>query len=404
MKIIYKIFKIVAILPLLVAAIITATQGITPIYNFKDTEPFSGNEVVNPYRGLDSADFASSFRKVNIHAHQSKEGIPFEDMHDYKDGEFEKLYQELGYDIALISDHQYINPRSPIKVYEHGINLANFHLNCFGVDYASSFNIPIMLIQRSQMQNIIDRMRDNGAKLISLNHPDRYYFGFDFKKLDILRGYDVIEMGDTGGGGDSPWDYVLSAGFCPMLSATDDSHFPMSDCDKMGSRYTMVALGDDLSEDNLYSTLKRGASYGVQIGVNGKRSPGTEPRFKHIDMRGDSIIIELTQEFKKVIFIGQGGVQKKVVKGRDSIAWYKMQPDDTYIRAEILLPTQQLVWLNPFARTTPSDAAPLHSVNYLLTIINTLMWSLLTLTLLGIIVRWSLGIKLRPIIKRFTKR
>ena len=404
MKIIYKIFKVLTAVPLLILAIVTATQVVAPIYDFEETSPFDGDEVINPYRGLDSVDFASSFRKTNIHAHQSKEGMPFEDMHDYEDGEFERWYQELGYDIALISDHQYINPRSAIRVYEHGINFDNFHINCYNPNQVSGFDFPVMLLQRSQMQWMIDYLRNDGAQLISLNHPDRYALGFSIAKLDKLRGYDLIEMGDTGGGEDSPWDHVLSAGFCPMLSATDDSHFPMRQFGKMGSRYAMVALGDDLSQENLFSTLKRGASYGVQMGGTGKRGRQTEPRFKNIDMQGDSIIIEMAQEFDKVIFIGQGGVQKKVVEGRDSVAWYKMQADDTYIRAEIYLPTQQMVWLNPFARTTPNDAEPLHSVNYTLTALNILLWSLLTLILLYTMICWSFGIKLGGVLKRLTKK
>ncbi len=338
--------------------------------NSTEDRPIYGEKLHNPYANLDSADFAKNFRKTNLHAHQSKEGMPLEVMYNYADGEFENEYAQLGYHMALISDHQYINPLSDASAYEHGINLANYHINSFGVSEVSWFDLPIMLRPRNQMQFFVNHLRDN-AKLLSVNHPSRLRMFHTPKHLSTLSGYDLLEMDRRGG--NAPWDYALSAGYYPMLSATDDSHYPRSEKINLGSRYTMVALGDDVSENNLIERLKKGESYGVELRGDSPAGVGTEPKINAVRVEDLTLLVESPHKVDSVLFIGQDGVVKSVVRCCTE-ARYNFDDDDTYIRAELYFPRGVLVWLNPVARESALEPMPKTEVNWLVTIVNTLFW------------------------------
>ncbi len=344
-----------------VLIIITLFQGASPIYDFPQSKPFSGAQLYNPYQTIDSLGFAQDFKKTNIHAHESRKGMPFEYMHDYKEGEFAAIYKDAGYEYALVSDHQYINPISPVEAYEHGINLNNFHINSYGTDDVWWFDFPLMFRKESQMQWQIDKLRKRDATMISINHPYRWRWGLGEDKIVNLRGYDVVEVAR---GGERAWDNALSAGNYVMLSATDDSHFPDSINATLQIRYSMTAAKN---ASELVGAIKDGKSYGVEL-MRGKspRGAGTEPKFHSVKLFGDTLSIKSPERVDSIVFVGQGGE----VMQRGTGAEYIFKESDTYIRATLYLSNGMVVWLNPVARISALQWVEPAVVNWWKTVLN----------------------------------
>ncbi len=369
-----KLFKILFSIILVIALIIDLLQIPTPIYSLPEPTPFSGTEFHNPYAKLDST---VKFVKVNLHAHQSRKGAPLEMMYDYQEGEFDSLYSEAGYHLALITDHQYINPLSPVSAYEHGYNLQNFHINSFKTTEMWGVDIPFMLNARSQMQWQINQLKKR-AQYLSLNHPSRLRMGFTPDHISTLRGYDFIEMDCIGG--NAPWDIALSSGYYPMLTATDDSHYP-DPRKRFQGRYTMVTLDE---QGEIWQGLKDGMSYGVELhSGEPPRGKCSEPTLLSVKLKGDTLLVAMKEAVDSVLFIGQGGAVMQSSKAMQ----YIVQHSDTYIRTELFLSNGMVVWLNPIARVSALNEHPEVDVSYLLTALN-IIWRLILAIVILKILKW----------------
>jgi len=91
--------------------------------------------------------------------------------------------------------------------------------------------------------------------------------------------------------------------------------------------------------------------YGV-VGKNGFN----DIQLTRVDIQQNELIVQCNQPVVAVHFIGQNGVEKKVVLQSDRAA-YEFQPEDTYIRTEILSEHCKL-YLNPVFR---HDGQPMRS-------------------------------------------
>ena len=130
-KLINITLRSIAIIFLLVIIAI-ASLSVSPIYNFEETAPFSGEKIYNPYRNIDTT---IGWMKGNFHTHTKVDkGInecPF-----YPDVVYDE-YTSYGYDIIAFSNHQQLtthpyNSDLQINVYEHGYNFFKFHKSrCF---------------------------------------------------------------------------------------------------------------------------------------------------------------------------------------------------------------------------------------------------------------------------------
>ncbi len=387
-----RLTKIIAAFICFLLLIAVALQGVTPVYDFAPPAPFSGQGWHNPYSGMDSAYFSKNFKKANLHAHESKEGAPYESMYDYSEGEFAKLYGDAGYDFALITDHQHINPSSPAPAYEHGMNVNNYHINVFGATDVWWFDIPVMLRPASQMQWQIGLLKDDGV-LLSLNHPHRLRWGFEAEDISLLSGYGLIEVVV---GATAPWDSVLSAGRYIMLSSTDDSHYPNNDIRDFQNRYTAVAAS---TPEGLWGALKAGRSYAVQ-----HREPKTEvgkedvPLLERVEVSGDTLFVEAHQEVDSIRYVGQGGE----VKARGG-SHYVLTQSDTYIRPEIYLSDGKILLLNPVARISDLEPVPEPQIDWVFTILNSLFMLVICAIIFIMIVR-LLRHRRRPKRRRFKYR
>lgn len=375
-----KIGKFFAAILIGACAIILLMQGLTPVYDFAPARPFSGDTLHNPYAGMDSVNFAGDFRKINTHAHQTMVNGLVE-FPEYTIDEFKKEYRDAGYSIAVISDHQYLNKNSPIPIYEHGVNFMNYHIQCYGAQSVWWIDFPVMLRPRHQMYWFMDQLKGT-LPLIAFNHPSRLRMGANENHVKVVKGYDLMEMDHHGSRG--PWDAALSEGHYSTMIATDDGHNRDSLTHRFQNRYTMAAIGDNLSANNLYATLKQGQSYGVELLVGtSPRGAGTEPKLKNIKVLDDTLIVELLEP-AKFLFFGQEG--KIVAEAVDTTAAsYIFTPEDTYIRTEITLDNGMTIWLNPVARISALDPMEDATIIVWATVLNSLLW-----TVLSLIVVWSI--------------
>ena len=93
------LLKTVASVVLIAIMAIFATS-VSPVYTFDEPSPFTGSDIYNPYRNLDTA---LCWKRANFHTHTRVEGIMNEC--DYWPDEVLKRYEALGYDIVTFSNH-----------------------------------------------------------------------------------------------------------------------------------------------------------------------------------------------------------------------------------------------------------------------------------------------------------
>ena len=93
------IAKTVASVVLIAFMAIFATS-VSPVYTYDDPSPFTGPDIFNPYRNLDTA---YCWKRANFHTHTRVEGI-FNEC-EYWPGEVYDAYETFGYDIVTISNH-----------------------------------------------------------------------------------------------------------------------------------------------------------------------------------------------------------------------------------------------------------------------------------------------------------
>lgn len=384
-----KFLKIFATILLSLIAIILALQGVTTIYDFPENKPFTGKYIYNPYQGIDSSQFENDFKKANFHAHQT---MMFGNMDfpEYSYDEFMDAYKRGGYDIISISDHQYRHDKSMLPIYEHGYSFTNFHTQCYGAPSVSWLDYTVMTFPKHQSQFFISTVSD--LPLVGINHPSRLRAGTTVSILETLRGYDVIEIDCIGSG---PYDIALSAGNYVTLTCNDDAHSMDSIGHRFQNRYNMVGVGADLSLKSVTANLKAGRNYGVQLtGGVSMRGKGSEPRLKRVDIDNDTLYIKLGSAADSIVLMGQNGVTKSRSVGTDTIK-YIFAATDTYIRPVIYYPFSMFVTLNPLVRTQVKGEQPaqlpIAPANTMLTVINSVCWSILSIALIfGIIRMWRI--------------
>lgn len=372
------IFKTILVILLIALGITAAMQAITPIYDFSPARQFSGENIYNPYSGVDS----TKWRKANFHAHQRYMlfGLEFE----YTAQEFVEAYKAQGYDIIGLADHQQINENSHTPAYEHGIGMNNYHLLMLGAKQVSWFDYPIMLLPAHQMQYQLDKFKTH-AELIGINHASRHR-NIPVDVFDNLTGYDLMEMNPDVDA--TAWDRALSNGIYSTLVANDDTHCIDDRGRWFQACYTMVNT-PTLNSADIYKSLKEGRAYGVAIlaAQNQKEEPHKGlPTMDNISLTVDTIKASFSLNPDSVRFIGQDARVLARVMPSDSTASYVFRPTDTYARIEAYFDGGTKLWSNPFYRIGGSVRES-STVNTLLTVLNSIAWGILTLILAWITIR-----------------
>ena len=182
------------------------------------------------------------------------------------------------------------------------------------------------------------------------------------------------------------WDTALSNGHLVYLIGNDDSH-DVTDISEVAFRFTMVNAPENEAEQ-LLQALENGNSVGVAFSLiwgehplkKMKRLKKDLPNITQVDLRGDTLLISVSQHFSKIRFIGQEGKELDVQKDNHT-AFYVVKEEDTYVRTEVEFKDGTTLYLNPITRHESSDIVKqrLDHVNWPKTII---LWAIYILALL----------------------
>jgi hypothetical protein len=354
--VIKKILKILFLLFLGLVTLELLIYFTAPVYDFPSPQPFSGDRIYNPYEGMDS----SQWKKANFHFHVNAWG----GLTSGRGNTVEKFwttYKKLGYDVACISDYQKINSFNKdsifyIPAYEHGFGLRKKHQMLIGAKNVLWLDYSIFQ-NRNHKQHILNLLHEQ-SEIVAIAHPD-WEGGYSPDDMQYLSNYDLIEVLDNNWRSVPLWDAALSSGHPAFILADDDAH-DISNPYQIGRCCTFINSGSLHSAD-LLKSLKEGKAFGADIYMSDGETFDQKaerarkiPVLKSVEVRNDTLRIRTSQKAVKFVFIGQNGKTRKLVRFTTN-AWYRIQPEDTYIRTEIMFFNRfggagTIFYLNPVFR------------------------------------------------------
>lgn len=386
-KILFVLLKTLSSVVLFALLCVLATS-VSLVYNFDEPAPFSGEDIFNPYRNIDTA---YCWKRANFHTHTKVDGLLNEC--DYWP---EQVYDELkkfDYDIVTFSNHNAltnhpIDSELQVDLYEHGYNLFKFHKLVFGSDEVNYFD-HLLPIFPSQQQFQIDMLADD-SDIIVLNHPLRTT-ALNKRALQRLRGYDIIELDSGKSTENEYWDWALSAGIYSFALANDDLHYP-DRSHAIAVRCNFVCTPSAKYED-VKNALLDGCYYSMRIPDYGNGDWQTKiarnktiPFVKNIGLQDSTVYITLSQQADSIKVIGQNHTTRAKVTN-STTAHYTMTINDPYTRFTAYFPDGEVIYSNAFARYDASVASsPFKVQNHSVSILFTILFNLaLLLIFVGVI-------------------
>ena len=370
---------LVSLLVLLFLAVLAT--GVSPIYRFRDPKPFSGPDIFNPYRNLDTA---FCWKRTSLHTHTRVKGpFPPNESEAWPEEVF-AAYEKLGYDIVTFSNHNEITAHPfdstlQVNVYEQGYSPFKFHKLVFGSDRVRHWD-PLLPLLASQKQFELDRLGKD-ADLVQINHPYRTV-GTSEAHMQALSGYGLMELDTHISTENEYWDWALSAGHYSFGVANDDCHHPQNHW-QIGIRCNFLCTPSGRYED-LLRTLREGGFYAMRVPDYGDgdwnvkyAKNRTLPRVEDIGLRGDTVYMALSVAADSIRVTGQDHRVLALAEHVDSIA-YPMRAEDPYARLTAFFPEGEVIYTNPFARydasvaADPFDNRP-QEIDWLLTILYNLL-------------------------------
>jgi 4-amino-4-deoxy-L-arabinose transferase-like glycosyltransferase len=368
------------IILVLLVGFLTAPYLVSPVYDFSEPKPFSGEGYYNPYEHIDDA-----WRLSNFHAH-SRSWSGFTDGKNTHIDSILSIYQELGYTHIGISNYQKITAVhsadiASIPVYEHGFNVKKRHHLSLGTDKVSW--LDFFLFQTiHHKQYVLNRLRST-SDFLTINHPS-FAQGFEASDFSYLSNYDAIEVLNHYRTSLPHWDSALSSGYYAVLLANDDMH-KLDRMDEVSVNFTVINTAS-LARYDILQALKAGRHYGVKVHLTPKENYQIKKERnahlihpKVIKMQGDTLFVEMDSVVRAIRFVGQGGEPKDSMLLTDR-AYYIFDTTDTYIRMEVQDMDSNLYLFNPIVRT--NDCAIVNACRASLNPIQTLLKRTLILLLI----------------------
>ena len=360
------LLKIVYSVVVLLFLAVLATS-VSPIYDFREPHPFSGPDIFNPYRNLDTA---NCWKRASLHTHTRVKGPFPPNESEAWPQEVYDAYKKLNYDIVTFSNHNEITVHPfdstlQVNVYEQGYSPYKFHKLVFGSSRVKHFD-PLVPFLASQKQFELDRLAD-GADIVQINHPYRTW-GMSRDHMEKLSGYGLIELDTHISTENEYWDWALGAGHYSFGVANDDLHHPQ-DHRRIGIRCTFLCTPSGRYGD-LLQTLRDGCFYAMRVPDYGdgdwevKYAKNRElPFIEDIGLRKDTVYMKLSSPADSIRVNGQDHRTLALVEKCDSIA-YVFAPEDHFARLTAFFPDGAVIYTNPFARydsalaESPADDTP----------------------------------------------
>lgn len=308
-----------------------------PVYSFPQPASFRGAHLFNPY-----AEIHGTWQRANLHAH----GLAWFGLTDGQqpDAAVAQRYRDLGYDVPGVSDYQKIAAHQGVDtppLYEHGYSVGKRHQLAIGARHVEWLDFPLWQAP-SHQQYVIDRVK-MGAALVALAHPTSRD-AYTAEDLEKLTGYDLIEIANGPFVMADMWDAALSAGHPVWAIANDDTH-DLDDARRRAASWTMIDAPTP-GADDIVKALDAGRSYAVVR--TGALEAAHVTLLDHLDVHGETVSVTLKGARATVHFVGQNGIERKVVKDTAE-ASYALTKADTYVRAVVESP-QTMLYLNPVVR------------------------------------------------------
>ena len=375
MRILHFLGKAIACI-LLVPVLAVLFTAFSPIYHFRPPVPFNGPDIFNPYRDLDTT---ICWKRSLFHTHTRVKGpLPWNEC-KYSPQETWDALEKLGYDIVTFSNHNEItqhpfDPNLQVNVYEHGYSPLKFHKLVFGSQKVIHFD-PLLPILASQKQFELDYLGAS-SDFIQINHPYRT-IGTCRTHMEVLSGYELMEL-DTGRSTENEyWDWALSAGHYSFGLANDDLHKP-DRTGKIGVRCNFLCTPSGRYQD-LKKTLLGGCFYAMRVPDYGhgkwkiKYERNRElPSIRAIGLRSDTIFLRLSVVADSIRVTGQNHQTLALAERSDSLC-YVFRTEDHYARLTAWFPEGEVIYTNPFARYDSTlSADPFNApqkVDWLLTVL-----------------------------------
>lgn len=387
---IVKLFIGVGIFILTLLIIFVMIYLWAPVYRFTLHEPFSGNNLFNPYANMDS----NNWRKANFHMHSRMAGGVTDGRMNTSQAIF-STYERLGYNVFTISDYMRINSygqekQTYIPAYEHGYGIWKNHQLCIGSKGVSLLDYPFgqTLNDKQHVINVLKKKNE----IVTIAHPE-FRKGYSPNDFRYLRNYDLLEALNHFRFSMPQWDAALSSGYPAYILASDDAH----DITKPGEvgRCVTFINSPSTKPEEIISNLKAGNAYGVSVGRYEKEnidsiaaSANSIPKVNGITVRNDSLIVTISEKAEAFRFVSQDGKLKATVKNSTK-AVYPISKMDPYIRTEILFAGKHIsdsitIYLNPVYRY--SGDKPVRPSAPEINIVSTLLYRILSLCTLIFIV------------------
>lgn len=346
-------------------------QALTPQYRFASGKPFQGERWYSPFMGD-----TLIWSRANFHIHSRAWG-GFTNGNQSA-GEIRRVYDSLEYAWIGISDYQRVNPESPIPVYEHGWSVGKVHQLCFWAREVRWWDYPFFQTL-SAKQHVLRLLRPTTPFLV-VAHPQFHpYHTYKGEELARLGGYDAVEVLNRYGDSITEWDSALSSGHFAPIIGSDNAH-DIYNPHQVMSRWTAVALAPGVPVESLRAALLAGRTVGYKNRTPFPLLPAQIPLFTRLHVRGDTLVeVRLSQVVDSVRLIGQGGTVKAVVHQSDHLL-YRIQPEDTYLRAEAYTAAIE-AYASPFVRGEPVRRI-IPPVAMGRTVLHSTIWTLLTLLVL----------------------
>ena len=389
---------------LLLAMLVMLPYTITPVYQYPEPTQFKGEKIYNPYKNKDF----SEWQRINFHAHSNHWGnIGITDANSNTPENIYKMYrEELGYTLPGISDYQHINRsldslQSFIPVYEHGYNINRVHQLPANAKKVTFLDYILWQTVHNK-QHVINTLRKQ-SNLVILAHPklDNGYKPRDFQRLTNFQGIEILNTYVHNKPAMDYWDIALSSGKYIVAAGDDDLH-NLSREKEYGYRFNSVVTKHK-EADSLIANIQRGSHIVVDLpraskhdlAWKKKKLRRLEKRIKTFTVSGDTVTLEVVPAIKHITFIGQDGkVLKKTEK--DKMLTYVLQPDDTYLRAEVKFLDDIRFFFNPVVRYT-SDISE-YQQNATIQVLPTVIFSLLRIAIwialfsfvfIKVMIRWK---------------
>jgi hypothetical protein len=155
------------------------------------------------------------------------------------------------------------------------------------------------------------------------------------------------------------WDAALSNGHPAFIVANDDAH-DLLNPKEVGMICTFINSPSERAED-IISSLKSGKAYGVDIFMEegsdmAKKANDHKalPYLTSVEIKHDTLFVSVSEPYHDVIFFGQNGARLKMAT-QGKTAFYKIMPNDSYVRTQITFWGSTRYYLNPVFRYSGAD-------------------------------------------------